>query len=446
MKFSDGIKMASKDLRRRLGRTFLTTLGIMIGTFLIVAMVSLGLGFRNYLVKDFKDTFGSKLVTAINIDGSKKEELDKANEEMDMEKFMELQNENFNKIDDETIKKFKSTDKVESVVAKIDGFANSIKVGDKEKDGYIPITGYSREGDLVHENDVKMKKNAKSDDSLNYVKYGESLSKDKKGEALIDELYAKDVFDVDSPETLIGKEVTVIVSKAKEMNIKPVSKTFKIVGIINEEFSEYGVITYADEASELISASEGTTDYLGAKGYYEVNINADSADDLDAVSDEITNIGYYNQTIKAVMEEINDTLDQVNIILGALGVIILIVAAIGIVNTMTMAVHERTKSIGVMKSQGATSGDIQLIFMTQSGLIGLIGGVVGALLGTGVAKLGEVIINGIMSSQAGNISVSMNTPSLLIILTIVGAVGIAVLSGLYPSMKASKMDPVEALR
>lgn len=446
MKFSDGIKMAFRDLRRRLGRTFLTTLGIIIGTFLIVAMISLGLGFRNYLVNDFKGTFGSKLVQVINIDGSKKEELDKADEEMDMEKFFEIQSENTKKISDETIKEFKETDKIESVVAKIEGYANNIKLEDKEKEGYIPVTGYSREGDFYHEANLKIKRDAKSDDSINYIKYGENLSKDKKGEALIDELYAKDVFDVDNAETLVGKEVTVTVSKLGEMNIKPVSKTFKIAGIVNEEFGEYGVITYADEASELISSSKGSKDYLDSKGYEMVDVNADSADDLDEVAEKIIDIGYYNQTIKQALQEINDTLDQINLILGALGVIILIVAAIGIVNTMTMAVHERTKSIGVMKSQGATSGDIQLIFMTQSGLIGFIGGTIGALLGTGVAKLGEVLINSIMSGQAGNMSISMSTPALLIIFTIVGAVGISVLSGLYPSMKASKMNPVEALR
>lgn len=444
MKFSDGIKMALKDLRRRLGRTFLTTLGIIIGTFLIVAMLSLGLGFRDFLVNDFKNTVGSKLVRVVNMDSKAADSLNEADENGDLEKLMEIQEESTKKIDDEVIKKIKEMDNVESVIAKLDGNVDSIKLGDTEKSGYIPISGYSTEGDLFSESTVQLKRDANSDDNINYIKYGNLIKSN--GEAIIEETYLKDIFNIENAESVIGKEITLTVSKAKDVNIKPVSKTFKIVGVLDKEFNEYGVFLSSADASDLLSASNLVKNMLGEQGYSMIDVNAKTADDVDKVSEEISELGYYNQTSKSAIEEVNEQLNKINLILGLLGIIVLVVAAIDIVNTMTMSVFERTKSIGVMKSQGATSGDIQLIFITESGIIGLIGGGIGSLLGTGIAKLGEIIINQMMSGEAGSLEVSLSTPPLLIVVTIVGAIAIAVLSGLYPSIRASKMSPVEALK
>ena len=444
MKFSDGIKMALKDLRRRLGRTFLTTLGIIIGTFLIVAMISLGLGFRDFLVNDFKNTVGSKLVRAINVDSKVADSLKEADENGDLEKLMEIKEESTKKIDDEVIKKVKKMDNVESVIAKLDGNVDYIKLGDTEKSGYIPISGYSVEGDLFSESTVQLKRDANSDDNINYIKYGNLIKSN--GEAIIEETYLKDIFDIENAESVIGKEITLTVSKAKDVNIKPVSKTFKIVGVLDKEFNEYGVFLSSADASDLLSASNLVKNMLGEQGYSMIDVNAKTADDVDKVSEEISELGYYNETSKSAIEEVNEQLNKINLILGLLGIIVLVVAAIDIVNTMTMSVFERTKSIGVMKSQGATSGDIQLIFITESGIIGLIGGVIGSLLGTGIAKLGEIIINQMMAGEAGSLEVSLSTPPLLIVVTIVGAIAIAVLSGLYPSIRASKMSPVEALK
>ena len=132
--------------------------------------------------------------------------------------------------------------------------------------------------------------------------------------------------------------------------------------------------------------------------------------------------------------------------LSILGVIVLIVAAIGIINTMIMAVHERTKSIGVMKSLGASSFDILSMFLFQSTIIGFIGSIIGSLISFGLFKLISYSVEQILLKQGFSLSLLSNIPWWLIVATIAFSVIISLLAGIYPAVKASKLDPIEALR
>ena len=117
-----------------------------------------------------------------------------------------------------------------------------------------------------------------------------------------------------------------------------------------------------------------------------------------------------------------------------------------IINTMIMAVTERTKSIGVMKSIGASNSDIKYMFIVQSGAIGLVGGVIGAIVSVILFKFISMGIIDILKKQGQSVDLLTNVPIWLIGVAILFALIISVIAGVYPASRAAKLDPVESLR
>jgi putative ABC transport system permease protein len=172
--------------------------------------------------------------------------------------------------------------------------------------------------------------------------------------------------------------------------------------------------------------------------YTYIMAQADTLENVDSTAKAIKNKlgrGYTTVTYesgKAIMDQV---IGSVQAVLGGIAAISLIVAGVGIINTMTISVMERTKEIGTLKALGAKSRDILMIFLTESMLTGIFGGLLGASLGFVLSQL----ISQFVAVQA--------VTSLMLGLEVVGfAVLTSVLSGVYPAYRASHLSPVEALR
>lgn len=135
------------------------------------------------------------------------------------------------------------------------------------------------------------------------------------------------------------------------------------------------------------------------------------------------------------LESITEVLNQVKYALGGIGAVALAVGGIGIINVMMLTVTERIKEIGIMKAVGANKGDIRTLFLIESGILGLVSGIIGIFLGGGLAYLISVI---------GNFPSTVTLTSILIGLAF-GLVT-SVVAGVYPASRAARLDPVEALR
>jgi putative ABC transport system permease protein len=122
-------------------------------------------------------------------------------------------------------------------------------------------------------------------------------------------------------------------------------------------------------------------------------------------------------------------------VLGGIAGISLIVAGVGIINTMTISVMERTREIGILKAIGATSRDVLLLFLTETLITGLVGGLIGALFGFFLSRM-----------VGGYINLPVSTPLNLIIGVTCFAILTSAISGIYPSWRAANLHPVEALR
>jgi len=162
-------------------------------------------------------------------------------------------------------------------------------------------------------------------------------------------------------------------------------------------------------------------------------------------------MGFQAITPQAFLQGINNTFLILQIIFGGVGAIALLVAAIGIANTMAMSILERTREIGLMKAVGATNRDVLSIFLGEAAGIGFIGGVGGITIGWLSAQAINVLAVAFLANQASQQggpppSVAVYTPIWLPIFALVFSTFIGMLSGLYPALRAATMIPVQALK
>ena len=148
------------------------------------------------------------------------------------------------------------------------------------------------------------------------------------------------------------------------------------------------------------------------------------------------------QTPVQGIQTINTILNIINIIVIGIAAVSLLVGSIGIANTMYTSVLERTKEIGIMKSIGAKNSDILFIFLIESGLLGLVGGIIGATMGLGLAYLASYFV----SITFPGLSLEVQTSQSLLISAIVLSFLLGIISGTIPALQAGKLNTVEALR
>jgi len=151
---------------------------------------------------------------------------------------------------------------------------------------------------------------------------------------------------------------------------------------------------------------------------------------------------------EALQQSVTSTLSSVSLFLTAIAAISLIVGAIGIMNTMFTSVLEKTKEIGILKALGAKNRDILAIFLLNSGIIGLIGGIFGVIIGIFASNyIGQ--LGGISGSGAGGLGRLLSSTyvsPILIAEVFLLSIAIGLISGAIPAYRASKLEPVDALR
>lgn len=197
-------------------------------------------------------------------------------------------------------------------------------------------------------------------------------------------------------------------------------------------------------ADKLLRESAGGGDLT----YQRALVMVDDPSNAEDVEQKLRDKGYTAFSVATVLKRLESSLTVVTVILSFLTGIALIVATLGIVNTMITSVIERTREIGVWKAVGATNTQVQLVFLIESALIGLIGG----LMGLGVAALamwpGDIIARNLIAQRTSfpyEGSVFIMPIWLQFTGPVLGTL-VAVLAAIYPARRASRVDPVTALR
>jgi ABC-type antimicrobial peptide transport system permease subunit len=181
----------------------------------------------------------------------------------------------------------------------------------------------------------------------------------------------------------------------------------------------------------------------------------ESTDKVLPLEQELITRGLFAFSASTILNSLNVLFLIVQAVMGGVGGIALLVAGIGIANTLTMAILERTREIGLMKAVGATNRDVMGVFLAEAGGIGAIGGIGGLVAGWGISQLINLIAKTYISAQAastttggGAVTVPDVTyiPLWLPVLVLVFAIGMGVLSGIFPAQRAAQLDPVKALK
>lgn len=426
MKAKDLLKFAFTGLKRRKARTFLTVLGVIIGTVCIVLMFAIGLS--NY--KQFEQQMLSdQSLTEITVNDYSG-------------------NNTKSGITDSTIQSIGSLPHVKAISPIIE-LPVTIIVGNYEAnmqlkgiDLQVVDVKYARGGIFDADNAIPsivlggntMQYFIDPKDSPNYSDY----------EAM--ESYIPDI-------DLMDTEMSMILGSEIDDQEMPASQQYRVTvsGITEKSYSESSYDAYIDiaAAKRILMENRELADYLGVSinSYTTVKIIVDEMDHVESVLAEVKKLGCetYSPTESIIQMQEEQARQQGQ--LFAIGFISLLVSAIGIANTMYANILERRCDIGVMKVLGMKIRRIRDLFVLESALIGLLGG----LLGIGISYIVVLVINtgtsetsflGMYFSEGMTVSIPLwlSGGAMLI------AVGVGILSGIYPAHKATKMSALEAMR
>jgi putative ABC transport system permease protein len=392
------------SLRARKTRTLLTMVGIFIGIAAVVSLISLGNGFQNAVFSQFSDLGADMLTiqaaeTGFGPPGSTALKL--------------LSNQDF-----EAVKKTKGVE----VVAK--RYIRAVSMKFKDKSLVLPLSSLPLENearDLIVTN-------------LNLeVEEGRLLKKEDKFKVILgNNFHSSEKFDR-------------VINNGDKVELNGIE--FEVVGILeklgNPQFNE--IVLVNEDVLKNVLGIEDEMDLIVAK-VVSVNSVDSVARDIEKALRKTRSVeegkeDFSVESPQKILESLNTVLDVIAIVLIGIAAISLVVGGIGIMNTMYTAVLERTKEIGIMKSIGARNSDVLMIFLVESGILGLVGGLIGVILGISFSKLVEII-----AANAGFSIIKISFPFSLIIGTLVFSFVVGALSGIVPAYKASKLKPVDALR
>ena len=426
MKIIDTFKMSLRALIRQKIRSLLTSFAVVIGIFLIVVMVSASIGAEELLRKQFTDAFD---LTSIIAGPKGSLDFNFASPTIEEEEVKPITSEAVN-----TISQIEGVTKASPIVVL---FGKSLTIEGQEN----PINNVVGSGwDLSPDEKYIQEILAGRVDDL---KNGEAILSDK----------ISDAYEID-PEELIGKKVILTDDSSSFLSNKAKVTTgeqeFTIVGVIDVGRDQNNFLVSVDQALEL-QYKRGNFDskeeYLEEIGYDQVFITAKDEESATLVAEKIKEIGFDASTIEDILALFGTITTIVQIVFSMFGVVALVVASIGIINTMIMSVFERTREIGVMKAVGATKKDIRRLFLTEAAFVGLIGGIIGLLLSIGVMVIAEsVLINNVFPAQDIDIDNIFTTPVWLMVGPVIFSTLVGMLAGVYPAIRASKLNPVDALR
>ena len=215
-------------------------------------------------------------------------------------------------------------------------------------------------------------------------------------------------------------------------------------------FEKASTLYAADVDPHIFLTLRAAKDVLKTDEVKYIMVRVYDIDEAEAIADEIEETINDNHgldefatamTMGSALEQIGSVFSILRGVLVGIAAIALVVASIGIMNTMLMSVMERTHEIGVMKAIGAKSRDVLSLFLLESSMVSFVGGVVGCTIGVILARIISLI-----AGSALGIEFTASVKAVVLLGGLAVAMGVGMLSGFYPARKASKMSPVEAVR
>ncbi len=484
MKISDLLRLSFDNLRRRKGRTALTVIGVVVGTCAIIVMISLGI--------------------AINIQ----------NEAMlaSWGDLTQIQIYNYSwsstgsevpKLDDEMLDTIRAYPNVVAATPyyQPNNLNGNVFAGKNDRYSMYLWNCYGLYADTMEPMGFELLSGSWLTDDMNLgrrripILIGENMAYEfedtrKSYNSGRRQIWSGQVDSLGNPVPPFfdpeKEELTLRLTNYDE-NPKTMDYELVVVGVLKSDYSrhyftESGIVMrladlkMLEEASKKLNGNRESTSYVYVNGvqqkeqdngYQEVYIKVDKVDNVEPVETWLQELGYQTNSMTQVREDMQASVAQSQMILGGLAAVSLFVAALNIANTMTMAIYERTKEIGVMKVLGCELGKIRTMFLMEAGGIGLLGGIIGVVFSLLISFVlnnlsaimmffnneGGVDVGSLMGSlggmgyygdgAAGAISV---IPFWLILLGLCFSTLVGLLSGILPARRATRISALEAIR
>lgn len=256
------------------------------------------------------------------------------------------------------------------------------------------------------------------------------------------------------PPNLMGETLKITLIKYSSDGTE-VRKTVrvKITGVLNEMRDEpdWSIYLPMSDMEGYLTWANGKRPNRDKDGYATIIVRVGDVEQVLDVAQAITDLGYQAYTPQSFVQGISGFYTVLQVVFGGVGAIALLVAAIGIANTMAMAILERTREIGLMKAVGATNRHVLSVFLGEAAGIGFIGGVGGVTIGWALGQVVNVLALAYFAGQSVETgapppTVAVSTPSWLPVFSVLFATFIGLVSGLYPALSAATLEPVKALK
>ncbi|MBS3163594.1 ABC transporter permease [Candidatus Woesearchaeota archaeon] len=403
---SDYFKLSLNNLKQRGLRSWLTMLGIFIGIAAVVSLISLGQGLQSAINEQF-ETLGADKITITAGSG-------------------------FSGPPGSGFSTAKLTQHDIDIIKKVSGVKNIATMAFKQ-------------AKVVYRNEIK----------YTYV-YGLPLEEETR--KIVESMNNVDI--AEGRRLKQGDKNTVVITKnlaEGDFYKKPVHLRDRIL-IEGKEFTVVGILDTmgnpVDDSSLWVSIDDYKDLFEEKEPIGIILVQVDSSSDVSVVAERIKDVmrrdrnldkgeeDFRVQTSAQLQESFANVFGIVQAVLIGIAAISLVVGGIGIMNTMYTSVLERTKEIGIMKAIGARNSDILLIFLIESGLLGVAGGLIGVIIGMGISKLVEIVALNMLGTSLLKTSFS---PTLIIGALLFSFV-VGSLSGILPAIQASRLKPVDALR
>ncbi|MBT3690127.1 ABC transporter permease [bacterium] len=398
MKIADIIYLSVRSFKTKRLRTALTILGVGVGISAVLFLVSLGYGLQNLILTQItsEDSLLSLDVSA----GSS----------------------GLISLDQTSLDKFASVENVNEVSA-MSNLSGQLTLDEITGDAVVYVIDES----FLRLSGVK-------------PQYGESFSDSNEPEIIISSIGAQ-LFDFEDPGDIIGKEIeitlfisTITEEEVEEVEVITLEQKFKVTGVISDENSNYFFLPKTLIGDVVIEEFD------------QIKVKVSDGDYLEEVRNEIIEAGFLVTSLTDTIDQAKKIFKIIQIILGLFGLVALAVSAIGMFNTMTITLLERTNEIGIMRAIGVTKKDIIMLFLFESMVIGFLGGLSGIILGILSGEIFNLVLN-VFAKNLGSQALDLfYYPFWFILFIIIFSTIIGFLTGIYPSKRAGNLNPLDALR
>ena len=395
MRIQDTVKLATRMFRTRPARTWLTILGIGVGIAAVVILVGLGYGLQGVLLEQI--VFGDAMLSLNVLTPPSRVIV----------------------IDQAAVDEFYNLENVEDV-APMASFTSLVKFNDLTSSIIL---------------------NASEAKYFSYAgimaKEGELFEKGVTDSVVLSSAVLK-LFNIEAIDAIgqkVSFKVFLPIPDSEEVQEVPINKEYKISGVIEDAASLFAYMNISEFESNF------------AIPYYEkARVKVTDSDFLDGAEAQIIDKGFLVTALSKTVDQANKIFSGIQVMLALFGGIALIVSAIGMFNTMTVTLLERTKEIGIMRTIGGSPLKIKIMFLMESVLMGTLGGFVGIGIGVGGGLAINFLLSMLATKMGGQAMALFRFPLGFLLFIAVFSMIMGYLTGLFPSKRAGSLNPLDAIR